>query len=85
MSSEGSVTRWLDQLQLGDSAAIGPLWQRYFHRLVGLARKKLADARGGWLTRRTWRRAPSTVSAATPSGAGSPTWPTATGCGGCWW
>jgi DNA-directed RNA polymerase specialized sigma24 family protein len=42
--SDGSVTRWIDQLQLGDSAAVQQLWQRYFHRLVGLARKKLADA-----------------------------------------
>src|ERR1700733_12046594 len=44
MSSDGSVTRWIDQLQVGDDAAAQQLWQRYFHRLVGLARKKLADA-----------------------------------------
>ena len=43
MSSDGSVTRWIDQLQLGDPAAVQQLWQRDFHRLVGLARKKLAD------------------------------------------
>lgn len=41
MTSEGSVTRWLDQLQAGDPAAAQQLWQRYFQRLVGLARKKL--------------------------------------------
>src|SRR5262245_48483230 len=41
--SDGSVSRWLDLLQAGDSAAAQQLWQRYFHRLVGLARKRLAD------------------------------------------
>jgi DNA-directed RNA polymerase specialized sigma24 family protein len=44
MSAEGSVTRWIDQLQLGDAAAVQQLWQRYFSRLVGLARKKLANS-----------------------------------------
>jgi DNA-directed RNA polymerase specialized sigma24 family protein len=44
MSSEGSVTRWIDQLQAGDPAAVQQLWQRYFHRLVGLARTRLAGA-----------------------------------------
>jgi DNA-directed RNA polymerase specialized sigma24 family protein len=41
MESEGSVTRWLGQLQAGDPAAAQQLWQRYFQRLVVLARKKL--------------------------------------------
>lgn len=41
MSSDGSVTRWLAPLQAGDPAAVQELWQRYFQRLVGLARKKL--------------------------------------------
>src|SRR5215470_522936 len=41
MASEGSVTQWLEQLQDGDQAAAQRLWERYFHRLVGLARKKL--------------------------------------------
>lgn len=41
MSSEGSVTRWLGQLQAGEPAAAQELWQRYFQRLVGMARKKL--------------------------------------------
>jgi RNA polymerase sigma factor (sigma-70 family) len=44
MSSEGSVTNWIGQLQAGDSAAAQKLWERYFRRLVGLARKKLQDA-----------------------------------------
>lgn len=41
MASEGSVTRWLGPLQAGDPAAAQQLWQRYFQRLVELARKKL--------------------------------------------
>jgi DNA-directed RNA polymerase specialized sigma24 family protein len=41
MPSTGSVTRWLTLLQAGDSAAAQPLWERYFGRLVGLARMKL--------------------------------------------
>jgi RNA polymerase sigma factor (sigma-70 family) len=45
MSSEGSVTLWLRQLQEGDPAAARPLWERYFQRLVDLARRKLLGAR----------------------------------------
>ena len=41
MSSAGSVTHWLEQLQAGDPAAAHKLWERYFQRLVGLARRKL--------------------------------------------
>ena len=44
MPSEGSVTHWLGQLQAGDPDAAQPLWERYFTRLVELARKRLADA-----------------------------------------
>ena len=44
MSSDGSVTRWLDQVQAGDANAVQQLWQRYFSRLVGLARQKLRHA-----------------------------------------
>ena len=44
MASEGSVTCWLGQLQAGDPAAVQQLWQRYFQRLVGLARQKLRNA-----------------------------------------
>jgi DNA-directed RNA polymerase specialized sigma24 family protein len=45
-SPEGSVTRCLGDLRAGDPAAAGPLWQRYFDRLVRLARKRLAQAPG---------------------------------------
>jgi DNA-directed RNA polymerase specialized sigma24 family protein len=37
----GSVTHWLGQLRSGDPAAAGPLWERYFRRLVELARQRL--------------------------------------------
>ena len=43
-SPEGSVTRWLGQLQAGEPAAAQQLWERYFRRLVGLARKRLQGA-----------------------------------------
>jgi DNA-directed RNA polymerase specialized sigma24 family protein len=42
--ADGSVTRWLSQLQAGDPAAARPLWERYFRRLVGLARQRLHGA-----------------------------------------
>jgi RNA polymerase sigma factor (sigma-70 family) len=44
MSSKSSVTTWMGQLQAGDPAAAQKLWESYFQRLVGLARKKLQDA-----------------------------------------
>jgi DNA-directed RNA polymerase specialized sigma24 family protein len=44
MPSNGSVTKWLGRLQAGDPAAAQHLWERYFHRLVGLARTKLQGA-----------------------------------------
>src|SRR5262249_10917971 len=44
MVSEGSVTYWLQQLQAGDQTAAQELWNRYFGRLVSLARSKLRGA-----------------------------------------
>ena len=44
MPDDAPVTVWLGQLQAGDSAAVRPLWDRYFHRLVGLARTRLKNA-----------------------------------------
>jgi DNA-directed RNA polymerase specialized sigma24 family protein len=42
MSSEKpSVSLWIQQLQSGDRDAAEKLWQRYFARLVGLARARL--------------------------------------------
>jgi DNA-directed RNA polymerase specialized sigma24 family protein len=45
MSVPGSVTSWIVQLKAGDPAAAQPLWQRYFRRMVALARKRLQGAR----------------------------------------
>ena len=45
MGSSPSVTHWLQQLEAGDSAAAQPLWERYFARLVRLARGKLRGSR----------------------------------------
>src|SRR5262245_63073334 len=43
MSAPGSVTHWLNQFKAGDAAAAQRLWERYFGRLVGLARAKLGQ------------------------------------------
>ena len=45
MSSPGSVTHWIQALRGGDPDAAQKLWERYFPRLVGLARKRLQGAR----------------------------------------
>jgi DNA-directed RNA polymerase specialized sigma24 family protein len=37
----GSITHWLGDLRGGDLAAAQPLWERYFGKLVVLARTKL--------------------------------------------
>ncbi len=42
---EGSITRWIDDLKAGDKAAAQPLWDRYFDRLVRLARARLSAER----------------------------------------
>src|SRR5205085_5062686 len=44
MSGDETVTYWLGQFQAGDRAAAQRLWERYFRRLVGLARKRLEGA-----------------------------------------
>jgi DNA-directed RNA polymerase specialized sigma24 family protein len=45
MSAPGSVTNWLVQLKDGNAAAAQPLWERYFPRMVALARKRLRSSR----------------------------------------
>ncbi len=41
MTTPGSVSGWIDQARRGDDQAAGKLWQRYFERLVELARATL--------------------------------------------
>jgi DNA-directed RNA polymerase specialized sigma24 family protein len=41
LSSEGSITCWLSLLKGGDANAAQVLWERYFRRLLGLARARL--------------------------------------------
>jgi DNA-directed RNA polymerase specialized sigma24 family protein len=43
MVPDDSVSQWIAQLRTGDDAAAGKIWERYFHRLAGLARKHLQD------------------------------------------
>ena len=45
MSSDGSVTLWIGLVKDGDSVATQALWERYFPKLVRLARRKLAGVR----------------------------------------
>ena len=47
MSSDGSVTHWINLLKGGERDAVQPLWERYFRRLVGLARARLQGAPRG--------------------------------------
>ena len=44
MHVEQSVTQWLRQLKSGDGEAAERLWERYFHKLVCLARRRLGNA-----------------------------------------
>jgi DNA-directed RNA polymerase specialized sigma24 family protein len=41
----GSISHWLGDLKAGDREAVQPLWERYYARLVGLARAKLRTGR----------------------------------------
>ena len=41
MPFQGSVTALIERLKAGDHDAAQPLWERYFGRLVGLARARL--------------------------------------------
>ncbi len=41
----GSVTNWIEVLKAGDPVAAQPLWERYFQRLVNLARARFPISR----------------------------------------
>jgi DNA-directed RNA polymerase specialized sigma24 family protein len=41
MASQGSITHCIQLLKAGEEAAAQQLWERYFQRLVGLARARL--------------------------------------------
>jgi DNA-directed RNA polymerase specialized sigma24 family protein len=43
-SAPGSVTALVERVKAGDHEAVRLLWQRYYPRLVGLARKRLRSA-----------------------------------------
>ncbi len=42
-NSTGSVSRWIQELKCGDEDAAKNLWERYFKRIIGLARKRLSS------------------------------------------
>jgi DNA-directed RNA polymerase specialized sigma24 family protein len=44
MTCSGSVTHWIQLLKTGEDSAARDIWERYFQRLVGLARAKLRGA-----------------------------------------
>jgi RNA polymerase sigma factor (sigma-70 family) len=44
MDETASISVWIQQLKQGEADAAQKLWERYYRRLVGLARKKLQDA-----------------------------------------
>ncbi len=43
-SSDDSVTNWLVALKEGDSQAAGEIWNRYYARLVAVARRRLGSS-----------------------------------------
>jgi DNA-directed RNA polymerase specialized sigma24 family protein len=44
--SQGSITQWIADLKGGDPGAANGLWERYFTRMVELARARLKASRG---------------------------------------
>ena len=45
MAEDGSITAWMNRLVAGDSDAAGPIWDRYFRRMVSLAAGRLPGRR----------------------------------------
>ncbi len=46
METKGSVTQWLEAVELGDERAAQHLWERYYSSLLRLARSKLTGMAG---------------------------------------
>ena len=46
MNTKGSVTQWLEAVELGDDLAAQRLWERYYGGLLRLARGKLVGMAG---------------------------------------
>ncbi len=44
MTDKGSVSHWIEGVKEGDSFAARQLWERYFEKLVRLARRQLKDS-----------------------------------------
>jgi DNA-directed RNA polymerase specialized sigma24 family protein len=42
---DGSITQWIGSLKAGDREAVAPLWNRYFEKMVRLARARLDGGR----------------------------------------
>lgn len=43
MSTEDSVSRWIDEIRLGKDELAGAIWERYFPQLVRVARQRLSS------------------------------------------
>ena len=84
---DGSVTRWLSDLKGGRNASAQPLWERYFTRMVELARLRLRSSGHKDASSDEEDAALSAFDSLCTGwrGAGSPTWPIATISGGCSW
>ena len=44
MEPSGSISCWIDRLAIGDDEAVESLWERFFPRMVQLARRKLHNS-----------------------------------------
>ena len=84
---EGSVSRWIGDLAGGGDteAAAQQLWERYFERLVNLARARLRAASRGPADEEDAALARSTASAKAPPRAVTRGSATGTTSGGCSW
>ena len=45
MEDDAQISLWIQQIKQGDSTATQRLWERYHHRLVGLAREEVLKSR----------------------------------------